>query len=324
MDTITFDGKEYTKGAVLAERFKYTADYLGQLCRGKKVDARLVGRAWYVNLDSLLEHRSNRYKSTEASEIYPKKAIHNYLSRVDVEPILKNKTVRILKGKDGVFSEVAVKYEVDEQALIPKVHKTAVSVNLPIRPAEAEVLRVRDKGLTLNNFRPEPRPDFALSGTLVVSGIPEAIEEASEPDETPDALASDVTVAIDSKPLESKKTVIVRLAKKKSPVALVEPTHAVSTATRPQPMSDMKNPSAVSPVASPINFTPALVAKSVSRPVSSSASFLIPVTSLFLALLCSAFIASTNLEILASRTSYNDRLIVQTANLAHFSKQLGW
>ena len=62
MEAVIFDGKEYTKASVLAERFGYTQDYLGQLCRAKKVDARLVGRAWYINLESIEKHRSSRYK----------------------------------------------------------------------------------------------------------------------------------------------------------------------------------------------------------------------------------------------------------------------
>ena len=63
MEVVIFEGKEYTKASVLAARFRYTSDYLGQLCRGKKVDARLVGRAWYINLDSLNHHRDGRYKN---------------------------------------------------------------------------------------------------------------------------------------------------------------------------------------------------------------------------------------------------------------------
>ena len=109
MEAVIFDGKEYVKASVVAERFSYTQDYLGQLCRGKKVDARLVGRAWYINLDSLTGHKKTRYKGPDkpAKESEKVFATHSsgakehYLSRIDVEPVLKKKTVKIIKNEAG-------------------------------------------------------------------------------------------------------------------------------------------------------------------------------------------------------------------------------
>ncbi|KKT75025.1 MAG: hypothetical protein UW71_C0009G0015, partial [Parcubacteria group bacterium GW2011_GWB1_44_7] len=37
--------------------FGYTQDYVGQLCRSEKVDARRIGRTWYVCEKSILEHK---------------------------------------------------------------------------------------------------------------------------------------------------------------------------------------------------------------------------------------------------------------------------
>ena len=37
--------------------FGYTQDYIGQLCRGEKIDARRIGRTWYVCEKSILEHK---------------------------------------------------------------------------------------------------------------------------------------------------------------------------------------------------------------------------------------------------------------------------
>lgn len=179
MEAVVFDGKEYIKASVLAEKFRYTQDYLGQLCRGKKVDARLVGRAWYINLDSLETHKTARYKT---AEITPKKPSNNYASRIDVEPFLKNKTVKIFKVRHGALSEVPVRYEKDEYALIPRVNKEAVSVSIPILPAEAERLKIKKeaKHFNITDFRPQPLPEVYLSGTLKVDGIPEAMESTEE------------------------------------------------------------------------------------------------------------------------------------------------
>lgn len=53
MDKVTLDGKTYEKSAVVAKRYGYTPDYLGQLSRAEKVDAQLVGRSWYVHAPSV-------------------------------------------------------------------------------------------------------------------------------------------------------------------------------------------------------------------------------------------------------------------------------
>lgn len=51
--------KGYISAHEAAEKTGYTSDYIGQLCRRRKVPARLVGRAWHVDLDALLEHKEN-------------------------------------------------------------------------------------------------------------------------------------------------------------------------------------------------------------------------------------------------------------------------
>src|SRR4029078_297853 len=35
----------------------YTSDYVGQLCRGKKIEAHLFGRNWYVPEKAILNHK---------------------------------------------------------------------------------------------------------------------------------------------------------------------------------------------------------------------------------------------------------------------------
>jgi hypothetical protein len=52
-----FGGEVYIKATDLARQYHYTADYLGQLARQGKVNARLAGRSWYMEEASLLEYR---------------------------------------------------------------------------------------------------------------------------------------------------------------------------------------------------------------------------------------------------------------------------
>ena len=57
MDELTLDGKTYISSKFAAKITGYAKDYVGQLCREGRVDARLVGRNWYVLEDSIREHR---------------------------------------------------------------------------------------------------------------------------------------------------------------------------------------------------------------------------------------------------------------------------
>ncbi|MEK7462365.1 MAG: hypothetical protein AAB618_02215 [Patescibacteria group bacterium] len=196
MESVVFDGKEYIKASVLAERFNYTPDYLGQLCRAKKVDARLVGRAWYLNLDSLTGHRQTRYKANEKPQKASKESLlatpPHFLNRIDVESVLQKKTVKILKNNaKGRLSEFSVKYESDDYSLIPKISSDAVSRPIKILPADSKdvaVKAIRDS-VRSTIFKAEPLPEVYLKGVLKVDGIPEAIHE--EPEQPEVALAAD-------------------------------------------------------------------------------------------------------------------------------------
>src|SRR3989344_6095345 len=50
-------GKKFITSKKAALLFGYTQDYIGQLCRGEKIDARRIGRTWYVCEKSILEHK---------------------------------------------------------------------------------------------------------------------------------------------------------------------------------------------------------------------------------------------------------------------------
>jgi hypothetical protein len=182
MDAVIFDGKEYLKASVVAERFNYTQDYVGQLCRGKKVDARLVGRAWYINLDSLHTHKKARYKdkisqSAVTTEAHPPKPA--YLSRIDVEPVLNKKTVKLLRNVGDKLTEFSVKYESDDHSLIPHVNRESVNRAVAVLPAEAEDLPVSNvkEAVRVTNFKADPLPEVYLKGKLRVDGLPEDVED---------------------------------------------------------------------------------------------------------------------------------------------------
>lgn len=57
MKELTLNGRTYLSTKRAAEITGYTTDYVGQLARGGKIDAQLVGRNWYISEESIKKHK---------------------------------------------------------------------------------------------------------------------------------------------------------------------------------------------------------------------------------------------------------------------------
>ncbi|MES2953688.1 MAG: hypothetical protein V4674_03990, partial [Patescibacteria group bacterium] len=55
-------GKKYIPSRLAAERYGYTNDYIGQLCRGGKISSQLIARTWYVEEESLVAYRQDQQR----------------------------------------------------------------------------------------------------------------------------------------------------------------------------------------------------------------------------------------------------------------------
>lgn len=69
MDELEIDGKIYLSSKAAAKLTGYAKDYVGQLCREGRVNARLVGRSWYVLEESIKSHRFGHEAEVESSSI---------------------------------------------------------------------------------------------------------------------------------------------------------------------------------------------------------------------------------------------------------------
>jgi len=58
-DTFNYDGVEYIATSRAATLTGYAQDYVGQLARESEIQARKVGRRWFVGKKSLLEHKKH-------------------------------------------------------------------------------------------------------------------------------------------------------------------------------------------------------------------------------------------------------------------------
>jgi len=114
METLVLNGKEYVKASKAAKDLGYTSDYVGQLCRGGSVDAHLVGRTWYVNPDTLTNHKVEKKRNARVkAREYAKKAIE------------ESRSLKINRSKNS-YKNIAIRYEDDSEELIPAVRKVPV------------------------------------------------------------------------------------------------------------------------------------------------------------------------------------------------------
>lgn len=179
MEKISFGNKEYVKASDIAKKFRYTQDYVGQLCRGDKVDARLVGRVWYINPESVTEYRKTKHSTQKqsASASHPV-AIKTTKSRV--EPVVRPKTARNLPGTgltraDNGSATVRTSYSSDAASVIPVLHNKGTSPKtLPTQTASEPVkskpviIKIRRHSKKPTHYVTEKTPETTLQSKLQV------------------------------------------------------------------------------------------------------------------------------------------------------------
>lgn len=196
MEVILIEGVEYLKANVAAKRFKYTSDYIGQLCRGKKIDAKLVGRTWYVNPLSLTTHKKDKLiKNAENSEskIAIKIKTDEGISRIDVQSVPRKATAKILAtgSHSSHFAKhidwQPIKYKEDNTDLLPNLGSVNnLSTRLKVDIAGAEKLSVKETTRE-TKMSAEPLPEVSMGGSLKVRSLDDRFVE--EDDKTPKNIA---------------------------------------------------------------------------------------------------------------------------------------
>ncbi|OHB00207.1 MAG: hypothetical protein A3E94_01315 [Candidatus Zambryskibacteria bacterium RIFCSPHIGHO2_12_FULL_44_12b] len=111
-----FEDKKYISSKRAAQISGYANDYIGELCRANKIDSRMVGRSWYVSLDSILW-----YKETLQNE-------PANVKRKRGQPLLKKGEVGLQTEYDGIDIEKkdGKKYETTEHVTALKPDKLSV------------------------------------------------------------------------------------------------------------------------------------------------------------------------------------------------------
>lgn len=170
MKTIEIKGKVYTKASDVANELGYTSDYIGQLCRGGKVDAELVGRTWYVDTTSIAEHKSTRYRSSVAKT---SQGVQSSLKELQNHPTV---SLRVHS------------YESDTSSLLPPIaHKKRHApedvarhepVPSPVTTSVVEAVKVQiESNHSVSTFVQERENPATFIGKIAVASYDSEVEE---------------------------------------------------------------------------------------------------------------------------------------------------
>jgi len=225
MEVLELDGKTFMKATSVARELGYTSDYVGQLCRSGKIDAHLVGRNWYVDKDSIRDHKSSRYRSSKKKT---QEALKTSLKDSDeAEPVKVRIATSSPKTTDvreearhfyGRMSVPKVKYNEDGSELIPSLTQREVGTTqkLNVRPVDAEKVRIEK---TTRSYKMEASelPKIRFEGELSVEEAAEAAKEAelSAEEENTDKKVSPKAARDETKPLIQRKQVVSGEKKRK-------------------------------------------------------------------------------------------------------------
>jgi hypothetical protein len=142
MDELIFAGNKYISSKRASKLTGYTTDYIGQMCRGDKMDCRLVGRNWYIN-EEVVKAQKKSFKKEQLKE--DKRAIE--YKKLDLDPmyysddfrsndIKVNKSAAVIDVEDD--SDVEIKIE---EGAPEEVKKDTLSV---LHMVESPVVDLRD------------------------------------------------------------------------------------------------------------------------------------------------------------------------------------
>lgn len=173
MDEMSVNGTVYISTKKAAEITGYTTDYVGQLARGNKVSARLVGRNWFIDRDAILKQKFGTFAPSVASvipetpsriilnkeespveevvtapiipqeEIKPSEIVKNVEEKRDPRQLLNEmqsawNAWHVAHGESEESSlENPLKEANNEEDISSDMEKEGVSVNIPIRKEES-------------------------------------------------------------------------------------------------------------------------------------------------------------------------------------------
>ena len=340
MDTVTFDGVVYTKASVAARQCNYTPDYIGQLCRAKKLDARLVGRTWFVNLESIQAHKQHRHTKTRTEKSKPKTADIDSKQkpvRKEVTPVVTRTAARqlsqlaVTNGSKKEVRILPVAYEVDEEALLPKLTRkpTRPPKLVKIEPAEAHKISIVGRSANVTLVA-DSLPEVSLSGSLTVEDYPEPATVLLEKQPKNLGQKSHKTLKNKATSATAKKKVTPTTTPKSKQGSLLvkkiddnaeQASTTVFVRQKAKKRQNLAREDKKTDTAQAATFTPQSVASQSSDAVPTLFVRLSPLMATLLAVGCVGLLFSASAQVVSSDSVYESKVVLQLANVLEILRQ---
>lgn len=142
MDELIFAGNKYISSKRAGKLTGYTTDYIGQMCRGNKIDCRLIGRNWYINERVVIEQR----KSFKKEQFKNLREIE--YKKIELEPMYYSNDWRL--NNPEINKEIFKEQEIEKKTIYNE-DNSSYSEELPIQ------MRIIKKNVVdLKNYQQSP------------------------------------------------------------------------------------------------------------------------------------------------------------------------
>lgn len=250
--TVLIEGKEYISSDRAAKLVGYTKDYVGQLARAGKIEAKRIGRSWYISQDSINKHKlSVHYTLTK-----PKKPIKRD-SNDDEKP-----SIHIDNSPNGNLSskESVSTYHDDDFNLLP-----------PLKEKKRDVLLHTD--IQYEEIRDEPHDrvfkdevvvkDTHIKSVPIRKPIRRPVRNIVSPPKIARSAHRDVSVSRASFPVDGvvdgiripEKKTYIQPPSKRVEREISEPRIIIETPSRKERYTDNENSKIIPVVGAIIVFT---------------------------------------------------------------------
>ena len=129
-DEIFFSGKRYISAGSAAPSVDFTRDYVARLCREGKIEARRVGKQWYVEMESLKSFIvTQEYKRAKRNQVLArfrakedKDSPHSYL--LAEGPAILQPALEKMRGMQDALDRTAATHTTDAMGSVKHLFNT--------------------------------------------------------------------------------------------------------------------------------------------------------------------------------------------------------
>jgi hypothetical protein len=176
IDSILIKDKKYLSSPQAGKLVGYTTDYVGQLCRNKKVESQMIGRTWYVSEDSILKHKevsavnlTNGGRRTASQNGVARKTVVS--NQYAIQNITEEVLVSVSKNPSPIISQIAAPVVVSkEPELVVAPFVTIPPIASPIQFTVSSFVPKTDKFNFLFSSQFLNKAGVLLSSALIVFG----------------------------------------------------------------------------------------------------------------------------------------------------------